>query len=262
MNNFCILGTDSRSICLRKILIENKVKFAELEDANIIVTAIPFTKDGVKVNGEIITCDDLIKLLKDSNKILISGAFSKDIEVKLQNNNIKYFDLMQSDSMAILNAIPTAEGAISTAIFNTEFTIQNSNILILGYGRIGKVLAKMLNGFGANVFCEARKESDLSMIKAMGYTPIKLENLDENLEKMNIIFNTIPYMVLDKKRLDLISENALIVDLASSPGGVDFKYAKDTNKRVEWALALPTKVAPYTAALYIKEEISKILSTI
>lgn len=262
MNNFCILGTDLRSICLRKILIEDKIKFAELEDANIIVTAIPFTKDGVKVNGEIITCEELINLLKDSDKILLSGAFSKEMEIKFKENNIKYYDLMKSDSMAILNAIPTAEGAISTAIVNTNFTLHGSNVLVLGYGRIGKVLAKMINAIGANVFCEARKESDIAMIKAMGYTPIRLENLDENLEKMNIIFNTIPYMILDKKRLDLLSKDALIIDLASSPGGVDFKYAKDTNKRVEWALALPSKVAPYTAALYIKEEIDKILSTI
>ena len=120
----------------------------------------------------------------------------------------------------------------------------------------------MLNGIGANVFCQARKESDIAMINAMGYTPIHLDNLDKNLSKMNIIFNTIPTLILHDKRLDLVSKDALIIDLASSPGGVDFKYAKDTNKRVEWALALPSKVAPYTAALYIKEEIDKILSTI
>lgn len=259
MRKFCILGTDLRSENLRKILKEDNCKIADLEHSNVIITAIPFTKDGVKVNGEILTCDELIETLKDTNKILISGAFPKDIKAKLIKNNIENYDLMENDSMAIKNAIPTAEGAISTAILNTDFTLHGSNVLILGYGRIGKVLAKMLAGIGANVFCEARKESDIAMINAMGYTPIYLKNLDEDLSKMNIIFNTIPQRILDDKRLDLVSKDTLIVDLASSPGGVDFKYAKDTKKRVEWSLALPAKVAPYTAALYIKEEIDKIL---
>lgn len=259
MNKYCIYGTDLRSKYLRKIFKEEGNKIVDFEHANIVIAPIPFSKDGVKVNGEIITCIELIENLKDTKKILISGAISNDIKEKLKESNIIYYDLMENDSMAIYNAIPTSEGAIAVAIGNTEFTLHGSNVLILGYGRIGKVLAKMLMGFGANVYCEARKEKDLALISAMGYKATKLEELDEVIGNMNIIFNTIPEMVIDKKRLDLVSKDTLIVDLASSPGGVDFKYAKETEKNVEWSLALPAKVAPYTAAMYIKNEIDNII---
>jgi len=127
---------------------------------------------------------------------------------------------------------------------------------------VGKVLSKMLAGIGANVYCEARKTSDLSLVTAMGYTPVYLDDLDNKLPDMDVIFNTIPVTILNSKRLDLLKEETLVIDLASSPGGVDFKYAKENKKNVQWALALPAKVAPKTAAMYVKKEIDEIFEEI
>ena len=75
-------------------------------------------------------------------------------------------------------------------------TIHGSNILVMGFGRIGKILAKMLHGIGANVYCEARKDSDIAWIEAYGYKKIHLRNLKENVDKFDIIINTIPSMIL------------------------------------------------------------------
>ena len=74
-------------------------------------------------------------------------------------------DIMKCEELAVLNSISTAEGAIQIAMEETNHTLHDSNILILGFGRIGKVLAKMLNAIGANVYCEARKNEDLAWIK-------------------------------------------------------------------------------------------------
>lgn len=259
MRKYCILGTDLRSKYLRKIFVKENRKIVDLEQANVVIAPIPFTKDKNKVNGEIIAINELIQRLKDTKDILISGAIPKDIKKELADNDIIFYDIMENDSMAIYNAIPTAEGAIAVAIENTDFTLHSANILVLGFGRVGKVLAKKLSGLDVKLYCEARKESDLSIIDAMGYIPVNLTKLDDYISKMNIIFNTIPELILNEKRLDLVSDNTLIVDLASSPGGVDFKYAKEKGKKVEWSLALPAKIAPYTAALYVKNEIDAIL---
>ena len=64
----------------------------------------------------------------------------------------------------------------------TQRTLHGSNVLVMGFGRIGKVLAKMLDGIGAKVYCEARKNEDISWIKAYGYNPIHLNDLDENVK--------------------------------------------------------------------------------
>ena len=71
--------------------------------------------------------------------------------------------------------------------------------------------------------------------------------------KYDIIFNTIPSLILDEQKLKLLKKNAVIIDLASKPGGVDFNKAKELNIKTIWALALPGKVAPVTSAKYLQE---------
>lgn len=144
------------------------------------------------------------------------------------------------------------------AIEKSSITLHNSNCLVLGFGRIGKILSKMLAGIGANVYCEARKDSDIAWIKSNGYKPIHLKDLDEYLNRFDFIFNTIPYLVLDEKRLKLIKRECLLIDLASKPGGIDFEKAKNMELQTEWALALPGKVAPKTAAKYLYDVIINI----
>ena len=152
-----------------------------------------------------------------------------------------------------MNAIPTAEGAIQIAMEKSIKTLHNSNALVLGFGRIGKILSKMLNGIGANVFCEARKNSDLAKIKSYRYNEIDLVNLKTYLNKFDYIFNTIPHIILDKEELDIIKKDCIIIDLASYPGGVNFEYAEKIGLNASLELGLPGKVAPKTAAKYIKE---------
>lgn len=164
-------------------------------------------------------------------------------------------DIMKCEELAVLNSISTAEGAIQIAMEETNYTLHDSNILILGFGRIGKVLAKMLNAIGANVYCEARKNEDLAWIKTYGYNVVKLSNLNENLKNKDIIINTIPSIILNEEKLKLLDKNSLVIDLASKPGGVDYEKVSNIGVKVIWALALPGKVAPYSAAKAIKQTI-------
>ena len=108
---------------------------------------------------------------------------------------------------------------------------------------------------GANVFCEARKMEDLAWITTYGYNKIPLKNLSENLSKFDIIFNTIPNIILDAEKLKLIKKSTLIIDLASKPGGVEQEAAKDLGLKMVWALAIPGKIAPKSAAKIIKQTI-------
>jgi len=259
MKNYCILGTDNRSVKLRELYLKEGNKISDYIDGDYIIAPIPFSRDGEKVNGEILTLNEILNLPNIQDKVIFSGAISNNIKARLKESNVKYYDLMELDEVAILNAIPTAEGAISTAMEMTDFTLCESNILVMGFGRIGKILSKMLHGIGANVYVEARKEKDLAMVRAMGYTPVNLDDLDKYLNKFDIIFNTIPTTILDKDKLDIVNKNCSIIDLASSPGGIDFEYAKVIGINVVWALALPGKVAPLSSAMYVKEAIDKII---
>lgn len=259
LKKYCIIGMDKRSVCLRKLYVEQGEKLTDYKEADYILAPIPLTRDNEVIAGENMKCEELINQMKGTNQILVTGSLNKEIKRKLEENKITYIDVMKEESLAIANAIPTAEGAIEVAMEMTDFTLHHSNVLILGYGRIGKVLSKMLHGIGANVFCEARKEKDIALIEAMGYNSVKLENLDEELSKMNVIFNTIPELILDKEKLAKMNPHTCVIDLASNPGGVDFVVAKELGINVIWALSLPSKVAPYTAAMYLKDTIERLL---
>lgn len=231
-----------------------------LQKADVIVSSIPLSQDGMTVMAPFakkqVKLDELQANIK--NKKFIAGKLDATWK---SNPLIEAYDILEIEEYAILNAIATAEGAIQIAMEEFPKTISGSNILVMGFGRIGKIVAKMLQGIGANVYCEARKKEDLAYIKAYGYQPIALENLADYLGQFDVIINNIPVQILDQSKLDLVKKEALILDLASKPGGVDFEYAKKKQIKTIWALALPGKVAPVSAAEYIKEIIYNIMKT-
>ena len=280
INKISIIGGDLRIVKLAEMLIEEGVEVfsyglerAEISDLNkcdsiedavnssdIVLGPIPFSSNGKTINTPFsdkkILIEDIINAL--SQKTLIAGAIKQEIYDMATERNIKLIDITKREELAVLNAVSTAEGTIKIAIEESPKNLHGSNILVLGFGRIGKILSNMLKGLGAKVSCEARKNSDLAWIKAYGYEPIPLSNLKENLNRFDIIINTIPYIILDKDNLDNVREDALIIDLASNPGGVDKDAIKEKQIKFKWALSLAGKVAPITSAEFIKETIYNI----
>ena len=226
-----------------------------VKDAKAVVGPIPLSSDrknlSMPFSNVKLPIEDFVKCLE--GKTLIAGNITEQIREILDEKSIVYIDLLKREEFSVLNTISTAEGTIQIAMEETQRTIHGRNTLIMGFGRVGKVLAKMLSGIGAKVYCEARKNEDIAWIKAYGYEPIHLNDLDKHLGKFDIIINTIPFQILDNDRLDLLKKDILIIDLASNPGGVDRKAAKEKNIKLVWALSLPGKVAPVTSAEFIKE---------
>lgn len=228
-----------------------------IKKSKLVISSIPLCKDENFIKAPFSNKDILIKDITKclGNKIFIAGSIPQDLYNLQQEINFEIIDLIKCEELAVLNSISTAEGTIQIAMEETNVTLHGSNILILGFGRIGKVLSKMLNSIGANVYCEARKSEDLAWIETYGYNPVPLSKLNDSLSDKNIIINTIPSLILDENRLKLIKKDSLIIDLASKPGGIDFEFAKNLGIKVIWALALPGKVAPFSAAKCIKQTI-------
>ncbi len=274
---FSIIGGDLRNIKLAELIASqgnsvniygfNDVNFKiPLEQSNTIAEAIngsdvvigpiPCSNDNELINApfhnEKIHIHEVFRCI-NKNQLFIAGRISEKIVHIAKVFNVYTVDLLEREEMSVLNAIPTAEGAIQIAMEEMPITLHNSNALILGFGRIGQTLAKMLHGIGANVFVEARKYDDLAWIKSYGYKPVLLSELKNAVKSINVLFNTIPAIVLNNDILKAIDTNCLIIDLASKPGGVDFERAKEIGLKAIWALSLPGKVAPVTAAEFIKE---------
>lgn len=282
ISKISIIGGDLRIVKLVEMLIEEGVEVfsyglekAEIEEmhkcsnlqevvdaSDIILGPIPFSSNKEIINApfgnESITVEELFNIL--SGKTLIAGNFKQELYELSQEKNIKLVDILKREELSVLNAVSTAEGTIKIAIEETPRNLHGSNILIMGFGRIGKILSHMLHGLGAKVSCEARKNSDLAWVKAYGYEPIPLNNLKENLNRFDIIINTIPYIILDKDNLENVRKDALIIDVASNPGGVDRDAIKQEKIKYIWALSLPGKVAPVTSAEFIKETLYNVVT--
>ena len=238
-----------------------------LEDVEVVAGPIPFSRDGLTVSSKFVESKILIKdlLEKIKGKILIAGNISEDIIKMTQKYNIKVIDVMKNEKLAILNTIATAEGTIELMIANTDTIIFESNVLILGFGRVAKTLANRLKGLVKLITCASREDDELAWIEVYGYEKldlndfVKCQETKKCLENYNVIINTIPSMIFDAEKLQYVNKEVLLIDLASNPGGIDKEETKKQGLKLIHALGLPGKVAPKSSARFIKNIIYEVI---
>jgi len=243
-------------------LVENHNLNEAIDDSDIVIGPLPCSTDGETFNApfhsEKIHINEVFKIMK-KNQLFIAGILNDKILNLAKAYNVYAIDIYNREEIVVLNAIPTAEGAIQIAMEELPVTLNGSKVMVIGYGRVGKVLARMLSALGADVYAVVRKYSDIAWIKAYGQKPVHFNEFKKYLGEMVVIFNTVPAKVLDSSALECVGRNCLIIDLASKPGGVDFERAKELGLKVIWALSLPGKVAPVTAANFMKQTIYNII---
>ncbi|WP_276929208.1 dipicolinate synthase subunit DpsA [Herbinix luporum] len=250
---------------LDKITHKNHTSASGLDElmkkCQVLIGPIPLTKDIVTISSSASNSSSSCNIADLLNKdhMLIGGVIPQDLEDLCENKGIFCYDLMRSDKIAIMNAIATAEGTILEAIKNSDRNIHNSNCLILGYGRCGKVLADKLKGLDAKVTIAARREASLAYAQAAGFNTVLLDDIKSVLPKFHFIFNTIPSLVLDQNCLKNVSPDVVIIDIASAPGGVDFEYALNHGINAKLCLGIPGKVSPRTSADILVAEIEALI---
>ncbi len=228
-----------------------------------LILPLPVSGDNYKLSmplsdAEPLTLTELAGIAAaEGIKLVCGGKLPHGFCELCDARGVEVFDYYEKEEFSVANAIPSAEGAIEIAMHELPITLFGASALVIGYGRIGKVLSKLLKAFGTNVTASARKASDLAWIKADGITPVKTYELDELLDKQrfDMIFSTVPHTVLTAKELSKIRAGTLIVDLASKPGGVDIEESKKLSHNVIWALSLPGKVAPVTSGHIIADTV-------
>ncbi|RAV22761.1 dipicolinate synthase subunit DpsA [Paenibacillus contaminans] len=191
---------------------------------------------------------------------VIYTGMAKDYLKKLcDDSGIGLVELFDRDDVAIYNSIPTAEGAIMMAIQNTDFTIHGSKSMVLGMGRTGLTMARTLQGLGSQVKVGVRKPEQYARAWEMGFEPFYIKDLFEKVAGIDLLFNTIPTMIITAQIIANIPHRALIIDLASKPGGTDFRFAEKRGIKAMLAPGLPGIVAPKTAGRIIAQTLSQLM---
>lgn len=174
-------------------------------------------------------------------------------------HDVTLIELLERDDVAIYNSIPTVEGALMIAIQNTDITIHDSVCIVLGFGRVGMSLARTLQAIGAKVRVGIRGSDYTARAFEMGLHPFDISQLSEQVKDADVVFNTIPAMIVTSSVMSRMSHNVLIIDLASKPGGVDYTYAEKRGIKAILAPSLPGIVAPKTAGRILANTITQIM---
>ncbi len=234
-----------------------------LKDVNALILPIVGTSEEGLVEG--IFSDQKIELKLEhveqlpKDAIIYTGMANSYLRKLAEESNISLVQLLDRDDVAIYNSIPTIEGAIMMAIQNTDITIHGSNVIVLGLGRVGMTLARTMHCLGAHVRVGARKPEHLARIYEMGLVPFHLNELKAHVDDCDILYNTIPKQIVTAQVMANMPSNALIIDLASKPGGTDFRFAEKRGIKALLAPGLPGIVAPKSAGRILANVVTQLI---
>ena len=258
----------SQSLCEAEGICSSENWQTAVCDCDVLILPLPVSTDGIHVNCPLLGDDVGAKISKildalSPQTLILGGKFSPIAEKGIAERGFHYADYFVREEFQIRNAVPTAEGAIAIAMDALPVTLSGARLAVIGYGRIGKILAKKLKALDADVTVVARKTADVALAEGMGNLAVHLvdgASLESLQSGYDVIFNTVPHRLFDESWIRSADKNILAIDLASAPGGFDFGAAKDCGLWVIWALSLPGKHSPVTAGKIIAQTVAQILT--
>ncbi len=243
---YLIPGQDKRSRYVAEALKERGCCVMDCAVAEADIIILPM---GLKPPQE------LLELLRPGQHIL-GGRIDQGL---FDGLGVQVSDYYEDPILPYVNAIPTAEGAIEILMQRLPITVQGSSGLILGYGRIGCCLAEKLHLLGSNVTVGVRKSEALGKIQAAGLNAAHVGEELSVLHQYDYIINTVPAPVFSDQDYEHLRHDCLLVELASSPGGINANRCRALGLEYVNAPGLPGKCAPKTAGYAIADAIQRIL---
>ena len=272
---FGIIGGDQRQAELAKLLAaeghevytygldrwssERCTSLDRALSAPVVILPLPLCREEGMLNcdGVLLSTQELFQQLRPEQRVLAGQIKPQQLQ-EAAKRGLLLEDYFLREELTIANAAMTAEGAIQVAMENLDRTLLNMECLVIGFGRIGKLLSHRLHGIGAKVSATARKREDLAWIRAYGWRALDTEHLDGHLRSYGVVFNTVPSLVLNEYLLAQLPADCLCIDLASCQG-IDLLAAEKRKLPYVWARGLPGHLVPHTAAAMIRDTIDYIL---
>jgi dipicolinate synthase subunit A len=202
---------------------------------------------------------ELLAYAKRGTRVF-GGHIGEETNRVAEERSLDYTDILEEEGFCRDNALITAEGALSLIINSTDETLYSMRVAVLGYGRIGERLTRMLLSLGATVRVFSSNSEELSRAKTRGISACHLWQRD-NMDIFRAVVNTVPLRhVIDEDTLYSLSDAAYILDLASGENNVNWRVMNSLMLKGEKASSLPQKVSPKSAALAVERAIFRHLN--
>lgn len=262
MENILFIGGDLRSRFAFKVLSEHGFNVSSYglfegdgypklsKKFDTVVLPVPTTRDGKNINCPLTDSKIPLEQIKElyGNCLILSAGFAFD--------GLRYINYLSRYDFSLLNAVPTAEGAIMKAIEISKKTLFDSKILVIGYGKCGKILADRLKAFKCDLTVSARKAEDFSMLEVLNIKHIHTSEVKDQAKEFDIIFNTVDVELFD----DFENLKSTILIDISSKGCLDFNKASVEGLRAVMLPGIPGKTAPESAGKIVAKTIISILN--
>lgn len=279
--DFAVIGGDLRQVYLKNALLSRNYTVCEYAlcresdgdtidraeslvkaaaSAKTILAPIPMARADGHLNHQTSQTDLTADLLLDSlteGQYLFAGCIPKPFLKAAWQKGVCVYDYMEDEELALYNTIATAEGAIAEAIIKSKQNLHKSKCLVLGYGRCGKTLVSLLSGFACQITVCARSSRARAEAELFAHHAVDMAEMQKTLSEYDFIFNTIPSRILLEPQLQRLGSNTVILDIASSPGGVDYQASEKLGIPAFLCPGLPGKYAPKSSAEAMAETVIK-----
>ena len=186
--------------------------------------------------------------LFDSTQRVFGGAFTKEQTAFLEERAVPCFDFLQNEAFAQYNAALTAQGALRLLLEHTRGYLPEQRVLITGYGRVGKALARVLTVLGCDCFVAARSVLQRQEAVLSGCKALSVDDLPRVSFLFDIICNTVPARLFSSDTLRVLRPGCLFLELASAPFGADPAHCAKANVTRLFGGGLPGRFTPDAAA--------------
>ena len=227
--------------------------------ADVVILPLPLCREEGMLNCEAAALPTAALFRRfRPDQLLLAGQVRPAQQMEAEQRGLTMVDYFQREELTVANGAATAEAALQVAMEHLDRTLLGMECLVLGFGRIGKLLAYRLHGLGAHVTVTARKPADLAWIRAYGWRALETGRLDGALRDFGAVFNTVPSPVLGRPLLAQLPKGCLCVELASAQG-IDLAAAEELGLSHVWARSLPGRMVPAAAAAAIRDAVDYIL---
>jgi len=248
--------------CVRNINIDN----VDISKYDVIIFPINGVMEknliNCRFNNTPIKIDEDFLVNSKDNVLIFSGISSPCLDNMLRVSGRDCIYMMKDKAVIRENAIPTVEGIIADLVLNTDKTIDESNVLVFGYGNIGQVLVKYLSMLGADVAVSVIEPDDIKILNAIGvdcFYSNSCSDLVSHIKNTDIIVNTVPDKIIDNSLIKYINKDCYVLDIASHPHGIDREVLDEFFIKNKLYLGIPGKVAPKTSGKILSRKINKVL---
>lgn len=235
---------------------------------SLITFAVPFTEDERMIYTKEYLINKGYSVLDDCDQaeyIILPIPAKKEMFKNFEDKKVFYgcgdfkgCNYNENENFLLKNAFFTVEGAIALYKKSSDLALYGSKVLITGYGRIGKDLHRVLNSFGCKTTICSRSPVSKTIAKSNGGECIDLSDLSVKND-YDIIFNTIPKIIFSKNEIDALKKDAVFIELASFPGGIDMHYANARKLNIIDGRRLPSKYSKKSAGYLIGETVIEMI---